>query len=102
MFTKTTLIVGVDVHQRRNVTLVMDGGGAVVDQHRHFANNRPGAEAFARYLTEMAQSGPFRTIHIAAEATNNYWLPFFCHLAEAPVLTAWPVTLYPFNPRLVA
>lgn len=102
MFRNTTLIVGVDVHQRRNVTLVMDGGGTVVDQHRHFANNRPGAEAFASYLTEMAQSGSFRTIHIAAEATNNYWLPFFCHLAEAPALTAWPVRLYPFNPRLVA
>ncbi len=102
MFTKTTLIVGVDVHQRRNVTLVLDGAGAVVAGHRHFANNRLGSEQLADYLAQLAQSGGFNTIHLAAEATNNYWLPFFCHLAEAPALAAWPVRLYPFNPRLVA
>ena len=102
MFSDTTLIVGVDVHQRRNVTLVMDGGGDAVDNHRHFANNRLGSDQFASYLADRAQSGSFTTIHIAAEATNNYWLPFFCHLAETPALAAWPVTLYPFNPRLVA
>ncbi len=102
MFSDTTLIVGVDVHQRRNVTLVMDGGGDVVDKHRHFVNNRLGSDQLADYLAQMAQSGPFTTIHIAAEATNTYWLPFFYHLAETPALDAWPVTLYPFNPRLVA
>jgi transposase len=102
MFSDTTLIVGVDVHQHRNVTLVMEGGGAVIDQHRHFANNRPGSDQLASYLAQTALSGQFTTIHLAAEATNNYWLPFFCHLAEAPALATWSVTLYPFNPRLVA
>ena len=62
MFSDTALIVGVDVHQRRNVTLVMDGSGDVVDKHRHFANNRPGSDQFACYLVEMAQRGSFTTI----------------------------------------
>lgn len=101
MFSDTTLIVGVDVHRRTNVTLVMDGGGDVVDDHQRFANNRPGADQLAGYLAQMAQAGGFATIHLAAEATNNYWLPFFCHLQTTEVLSAWPVTLYPFNPRLV-
>ena len=102
MFTETTLIVGVDVHQRRNVALVMDGGSTVIDTHQHFANNRLGADRFVHYLAQVSRQGDYSTIHIAAEATNNYWLPFFCHLAEAPALAPWPVTLYPFNPRLVA
>jgi transposase len=102
MFSKTPLLIGVDVHQRRNVTLVMDGRGAIVGRHRRFDNNRPGTEALADYVAQVAQSSEVDTIHIAAEATNNYWLPFFCHLAATPTLAAWPVTLYPFNPRLVA
>ena len=42
MFSDTALIVGVDVHQHTNVTLVMDGGGDVVDNHHRFANNGSG------------------------------------------------------------
>ncbi len=102
MFSDIPLIVGVDVHQHRNVTLVMDGAGHVVDKHQRFANNRLGSNQLADYLAQTMQSSGFTAIHIAAEATNNFWLPFFCHLADAPVLDAWPVTLYPFNPRLVA
>lgn len=101
MFSNTSLIVGVDVHQHRNVTLVMDGCGQVIDSHRCFANNRPGTEQMADYLAQIAQRGGFATIHIAAEATNNFWLPFFHQLSEAPQLAQWPVRLYPFNPRLV-
>ena len=101
MFSDTALIVGVDVHQRTNVTLVMDGYGDVVDNHRSFANNGSGTEQFARYLTQIAATGGFATIHIAAEATNNFWLPFFCQLECLPSLADQPVTLYPFNPRLV-
>ena len=40
MFSDTALIVGVDVHQHTNVTLVMDGCGDVVDTH-HLKGNRP-------------------------------------------------------------
>jgi len=99
MFSDTTLLVGVDVHQHNNVALVMDGSGDVVDKHQHFANNGTGTEGFVRYLTGLAQRGGFDAIHIAAEATNNFWLPFFCHLEQQPSAEP-PVTLYPFNPRL--
>lgn len=101
MFSDTTLIVGVDVHQHTNVTLVMDGHGDVVDTHHHFANNGSGTEQLAHYLTQIAATGGFETIHIAAEATNNFWLPFFCQLEQLPAQSERPVTLYPFNPRLV-
>jgi len=101
MFSDTALIVGVDVHQHTNVTLVMDGAGDVVDKHHRFANNGSGTEQFARYLTRIAETGGFATIHIAAEATNNFWLPLFCQLERLPSLSDRSVTLYPFNPRLV-
>ena len=101
MFTDTALIVGVDVHQHSNVTLVMDGNGDVVDKHHHFANNGIGTEQLACYLSCIAATSGFETIHIAAEATNNFWLPFFCHLEQSPTIAQMPLTLYPFNPRLV-
>jgi transposase len=101
MFSDTALIVGVDVHRRTNVMLVMDGHGDVVEDHRHFANNGTGTSRFTDYLALMAQSGGFHTIHIAAEATNNFWLPFFHQLSQSETLAQWPVRLYPFNPRLV-
>jgi transposase len=101
MFSDTALIVGVDVHQHTNVTLVMDGCGDVVDTHHSFANNGSGTAQFARYLTRIAATGDFATIHIAAEATNNFWLPLFHQLESLPSLSKRPVTLYPFNPRLV-
>lgn len=101
MFSDTALIVGVDVHQHNNVTLVMDGCGDVVDNHHRFANNGSGTEQFARYLTQIADRGGFDTIHVAAEATNNFWLPLFCQLGHSPSLADRPLTLYPFNPRLV-
>lgn len=101
MFSDTALIVGVDVHQHTNVALVMDGGGDVVDKHQHFANNGTGTERFTCYLARLAATGGFDSIHIAAEATNNFWLPFFCHLEQQTLPSEPPVTLYPFNPRLV-
>lgn len=101
MFSDTALIVGVDVHQHTNVALVMDGGGDVVDNHQHFANNGTGTSRFVRYLARIAETGGFDTVHIAAEATNNFWLPFFCQLEKQPPPSVPPATLYPFNPRLV-
>lgn len=101
MFSDTALIVGVDVHQHANVALVMDGCGDVVDNHQHFANNGTGTDRFVRYLARIAETGGFATVHIAAEATNNFWLPFFCQLEKQPPPSVPPATLYPFNPRLV-
>lgn len=101
MYSDTALIVGVDVHRRTNVTQMMDGHGDVVDSNRRFANNRPGTERLAYHLSQLAQAGGFDSIHIAAEATNNFWLPFFCQLSQSFSLSSWPITLYPFNPRVL-
>jgi transposase len=101
MFSDTDLIVGVDVHRRTNVTQMMDGQGDVVDSGRCFANNGTGTRQLARHLARLTDSGGFAAIHIAAEATNNYWLPFFCQLSQSAQLASWPVELYPFNPRVV-
>ena len=59
MFSDTALIVGVDVHRRSNVMLVMDGHGDVADSHRRFANNGTGTSHFADYLAQMVQSNGF-------------------------------------------
>jgi transposase len=101
MFTHTDLIVGVDVHRRTNVTQVMDGQGAVIERQGRFANNRTGTGCLAQHLAQIAQAGGFSSIHIAAEATNNYWLPFFCQLSQSARLSSWSLVLYPFNPRVI-
>jgi transposase len=101
MFTETDLIVGVDVHRRTNVTQVMDGAGQVIERPGRFANNRSGTTQLADCLAKIAVSGKYRAIHVAAEATNNFWLPFFCQLSQSEPLSDWPLALYPFNPRVI-
>jgi hypothetical protein len=101
MFTASDLIVGVDVHRRTNVTQVMDGTGQVVERPGRFANNRMGTDQLVDCLVQIAAMGDYRAIHIAAEATNNFWLPFFCQLIQSEPLSAWPLALYPFNPRVI-
>lgn len=101
MFSTTDLLVGVDIHRRTNVAQVMDGQGQFLTSPLHLPNNRPGTTALAECLATVAQDSGCNTIHIAAEATGNYWLPFFCQLEDAPELASWPVTLYPFNPKVI-
>lgn len=101
MFTTTDLLVGVDVHRRTNVVQVMDGHGQVLTPPLRLPNNRSGTTALAERLAVLAQAGNANAIHIAAEATGNFWLPFFCQLERAPSLAAWPVMLYPFNPKVI-
>lgn len=102
MFTNDTLLVGVDVHRQRNVVQVMDGRGHILTTRLSLANNRPGAEALVVHLAKLARAGNVGSIHVAAEATSNFWLPFFAHLQQAESLSEWPLALYPFNPRVVA
>ena len=102
MLPSDTLLVGVDVHRRRNVVQVMDGHGHILVEHLNLANNRLGAEALAGELAKLAEAGNVGSIHVAAEATNNYWLPFFCQMQQAEQLADESLTLYPFNPRVIA
>lgn len=101
MFSTTDLLVGVDIHRRTNVAQVMDGQGQFLTPPLRLSNNRPGTTALAERLAAVAQDSGCNTIHIAAEATGNYWLPFFSQLEEAPELASWPVSLYPFNPKVI-
>lgn len=101
MFTPTDLLVGVDVHRRTNVVQVMDGAGRVLVPRLRVANNRSGTAQLVMQLGQLATAGHFAHIHIAAEATGNYWLPFFCALQTAADQANWSLSLYPFNPKLV-
>ena len=102
MLPSDTLLVGVDVHRRRNVVQVMDERGQILTDKLSLANNRSGVEALTKHLAKLAQAGNVGSIHIAVEATSNFWLPFFCHLQQAAPLADWPLALYPFNPRVIA
>jgi transposase len=101
MFATDDLLVGVDIHRRTNVVQVMNGVGEVVTGPHRVANNRCGTTALINQLATLAREGGFRRIQVAAEATGNFWLPFFCELEQSPELAQWPVTLYPFNPKVI-
>jgi transposase len=101
MFSTTDLLVGVDIHRRTNVVQVMDGAGQVLSSRLRVANNRSGTAQLVSHLAGFAREGSFESIQIAAEATGNYWLPFFCELERSPELADWPLSLYPFNPKTI-
>lgn len=101
MFSKNDLLVGVDIHRRTNVVQVMDGSGQMVSSRLRVANNRSGTAVLVNQLAQTAREGDFDHIHVAAEATGNYWLPFFCALQQAPALADWSLALYPFNPKVI-
>ena len=72
--------MGIDVHRRTNVAQMMDGQGQAVASLR-FANNRTGTTDLEQHLAALAETEGFRSIHVAAEATNTYWLPLFDQLS---------------------
>ena len=101
MFATDDLLVGVDVHRRTNVVQVMNGRGEMLTRPQRVANNRFGTATFIQQVAVLAREGDFDHIHVAAEATGNYWLPFFCELEQSPELADWSVSLYPFNPKVI-
>lgn len=101
MFSTTDLLVGVDIHRRTNVVQVMDGTGQRLLTRLRVANNRSGTAMLVNQLVQTAAAGGFDHIHVAAEATGNYWLPFFCELEQSPALADWSLSLYPFNPKVI-
>jgi transposase len=96
------LLVGVDVHRQTNTVCLMDQAGHLLGPRRTIDNNRPGAELLVQQLAQKMEAGDFDTIQIAAEATGWYWWHFFQTLSRDPTLIAWPLQLYPLNPRLTA
>jgi hypothetical protein len=96
------LLVGVDPHRKTNTVCMMDREGEEAGDRFTIQNNQPGTAAFVLEVAQRAIEGDFDAIHIATEATGWYWWHFFQTLDQDPVLNRWPVTLYPFNPRLTA
>ena len=78
----------------------MDRFGSIYHELRTYAliheldNNRTGTDKLADCLAQCARSGGYSAIHIKAEATNNYWLPFFCQLRQSCHLSTWPFIIY--------
>jgi transposase len=76
--------------------------GPVMSHHAATGGQQPARyRCFVQQLADLAHEGNYDHIHIAAEATGNYWLPFFCALEQSPELADWPVSLYPFNPKVI-
>lgn len=96
------LLVGTDVHRKTNTISLMDRAGQVLAPPCAFENNRPGTRALAHQLAQRMRTGGFDGLQIAAEATGWYWFHFFQSLSQDPLLKAWPLELYPLNPRLTA
>ncbi|MBM4467903.1 MAG: IS110 family transposase [Chloroflexi bacterium] len=96
------LLVGVDVHRKRNAVCVMDDQGQELIPRFTMDNNRPGTEAFVHQMAQLMLDGDFDVIQVAAEATGWYWFHFFQTLSQDPFLNQWPLELYPLNPRLTA
>jgi transposase len=101
MFSQAALLVGVDIHRRTNVVQMMSGQGQVLTTKLQLPNNRSGTARLVHELAETARNGSFDSIQIAAEATGNFWLPFFCQIEQSETLAGWPVSLYPFNPKVI-
>jgi len=96
------LLVGIDVHRQNNTVHLMDGQGQEVAKAFAVANNRPGSQALASKLSQVASAGGHDCLQVAAEATGFYWWHLFVALSQDPLLAQWPLSLYPFNARPIA
>lgn len=96
------LLVGVDVHRKRNVLAMMNSDGKEVAERLSVDNNRPGTKQTIEQLVDLMATGDYDAIQVGAEATGYYWLHFFHMLQADEFLNQWPLELYPFNPRVIA
>jgi len=96
------LLVGVDVHRKTNTVCLMDSQGQEAGPRFTVDNNSPGTEALIQRVAQQVVAGNFDAVKIAAEATGWYWFHFLQTLDRDPLLSQWPLELYPFNPRLTA
>lgn len=99
----TSLHVGIDFSQKRADFCVLRADGEVVEAHRGFANSLSGYQQAKAYLLEALQTQGGDGLRIAAEATANYWLPFFLELvADRELQVGGPhVELFLHNARQV-
>ena len=100
---KPTLCVGADVHKDEIVLRAVDKalGHEVLERFR-VTNNRPGAQATAVTLAQVAAEQGYTCIEIGWEATGMLWIPFHRYLSTEPLLHPFELELICFNPKLVA
>ena len=91
------LQVGLDISQKRLDMCVMQPNGAVLMNHRSFANNRHGYEELKHVLLEQITAGGFTGVDIGAESTGYYWLPLFLQLQADESWGSHEPTLYLLN-----
>jgi transposase len=96
------LLVGLDVHRTINAVCVMDRQGQELVPRFVVDNNRPGTQQLVQRLAQRMPEGDLDALHVGAEATGWYWFHLFLSLSQDPALSPWPLSLYPFNPRLTA
>lgn len=99
----STLCVGADVHLDAIVLRAVDkSSGSEVCSRFQEPNNRPGAQAIARRIAQIATEGGFTHIEMAWEATGLLWVPFHRLLSTCPELRPFKLKLVCFNPKLVS
>jgi hypothetical protein len=99
----STLCVGTDIHLSDIVLRGVDkaSGQEVLDRFR-VSNNRPGAEAAVRVITNTATELGYTCLEIGWEATGMLGLPWHGFLSTHALLQPFRVKLVCFNPKLVA
>ncbi len=93
--------VGLDVSQDEAVAAVVLADGREPVPRWSVPNTRPGAEALAARLSEVAERQGLTALRIGLEATSLYWWHLACALADAPALAAYHPQVYALNPKLV-
>jgi transposase len=95
------LQVGIDFSHKKADFCVLAPNGQVIDRHQAFSNSYSGFSQAKEYLLHHLSQGAYEGIEVSAEATNNYWLPFFLQLSEDPQLQSHDIQLFLENPKRV-
>ena len=93
------LQVGIDFSHKKADFCVLAPNGQVIDRHQTFTNSYSGFRQAKEYLLHHLSQGTYEGIDVSAEATNNYWLPFFLQLSEDPQLQSHDIQLFLENPK---
>jgi len=101
MTDKNILHAGIDFSQKKADFCLLHPDGRVLDMHHSFGNSKPGFQKAKQYLLEALKEHDFTGLHIGAEATSYYWMPFFMQLADDPELGEYDLQLYLQNPKQV-
>jgi hypothetical protein len=95
------LQVGIDFSQKRADICLLDPDGQVINRHQGFANSYSGYQKARACLLDCLSNASYDGVEISAEATNNYWLPFYLQLWDDAQLQHHGVQLYLENPKQV-